>query len=105
MAVVKITVTDSDGKEHVLTMSEAKAINIIDLAEEAGIELPYSCCSGACYTCCAQINKGGQWLEQNKTWEQLIDTEKGEFLCCIWGIKDEAFDGDREKEIEIKMLN
>ena len=79
--------------------------SIIDIAEEQGVEFPYSCRSGACFSCCAGVNKGNDLLDREKVGEQLIDTEDKEVLCCICGIKPEAFEGEEDKEVEVVMLN
>ena len=57
MAVVTIKVKDSDGKVHSLVMEQDAQKSILDLAEEHGIELPYSCRSGACFQCCGEITQ------------------------------------------------
>ncbi|USN54561.1 MAG: 2Fe-2S iron-sulfur cluster binding domain-containing protein [Candidatus Peribacteria bacterium] len=105
MSKVTIKVQDVDGVWHEFQMDHDREISIVDLAEEHGVELPYSCRSGACFTCCAGVNKGKKYLEQNKTGEQLIDVEPEEFLCCIGGVKPEAFEGDQDVDIEMVMLN
>lgn len=105
MAKVQIKVKDVDGNIHLLVVDEEGNKSIIDLAEEQDIELPYSCRSGACFSCCAKVTKWANCLEKEKTGEQLIDTEDDEVLTCICGLKKECFEGDEDKEIEIEMLN
>lgn len=79
--------------------------SIVDLAEDKGIDLPYSCRSGACFSCCGEIKQGKEWIDNNKTGEQLIDVEEDETLCCISWVCSKAFDDSEDKTIEIEMLN
>jgi len=44
-------------------------------------------------------------MDNNKTGEQLIDVEENETLCCISGVCGKAFEDDKDKTIEIEMLN
>lgn len=105
MPTVTIKVKDIDGNIHDLILDRDANKSIIDLAEEDGIELPYSCRSGACFSCCGKVTKGQEYLNNNKTGEQLIDVEDDETLCCVSGVDSSAFDTDDDKTIEIEMLN
>ena len=100
-----IKVKDIKGKEHRFVVTVDTPESIVDIAEREWVELPYSCRSGACFSCCAFIQKGGKRLDHQKTGEQLIDTEPGEFLCCIGGLRPEAFAAREEVEIELEMMN
>ena len=104
MAVV-ITIKDINGNVHTLTPEGDVEKSIVDMAEEQGIELPYSCRSGACFSCCAGVNKGMEYLDKEKTGEALIDVEPGEVLTCICGIKSSVFEKWDEVEIEMEMFN
>lgn len=103
--MVKVRVKDIEGTEHLFDLQQDEQKSILDIAEEQGIELPYSCRSGACFSCCAEIKKGKQRLDRQKTGEQLIDVEEEEFLCCIGGVSSEAFQSGEEVEIELEMMN
>ncbi|MDP4011505.1 MAG: 2Fe-2S iron-sulfur cluster-binding protein [Candidatus Roizmanbacteria bacterium] len=103
--MVKIRVKDIEGVEHLFDLQKDEQKSIVDIAEEQGIELPYSCRSGACFSCCAEIKKGKQRLDREKTGEQLIDVEEEEFLCCIGGVDSSAFTAEEEAEITLEMQN
>lgn len=55
-----------DGVETVFTMPRTdialvgpkRAVTLLDAAEQAGLDLPYSCCGGVCATCCARLHRG-----------------------------------------------
>ena len=68
-----------DGKTHSLTMGPQD--RVLNVALDAGLDLPYSCKGGVCCTCRARVQEGRVEMEKNYTLEQW-EIDKGFVLTC-----------------------
>ena len=69
-----------DGKTHQLAMA-ADVTRVLDVALQAGLDLPDSCRGGVCCTCRAKVLEGTVKMEKSFTLEPW-EIEKGFVLTC-----------------------
>jgi ring-1,2-phenylacetyl-CoA epoxidase subunit PaaE len=69
-----------DGRRRSFTMARG-AGSVLDAADGAGLDLPYSCRAGVCSTCRARVVRGEVTMDQNHALEDW-EVAAGFVLCC-----------------------
>ncbi len=75
------------------------------MAMDHDIELPVSCCSGACFVCACKVIKWLELVDVGKISVPLVDVEQDQLLSCVGGVISSALqDGGYHKIVLQKLL-
>ena len=78
-AQTQVTVV-MDGRRRTFEMA-SDGTTVLEAAEQAGLELPYSCRAGVCSTCRTRVVRGAVTMMTNYALEPW-EVEAGYVLCC-----------------------
>lgn len=86
-----------NGNTYTIDVPEDR--KILEVAQEAGIELPSSCTAGVCTTCAAKLSEGEVEQDDAMGVSPELQAEGYALLCVAYPRSDIKLESDKEEEI------
>ena len=79
---VQIEVLNARGEsEGLFFIKEGQSF--AEAGQDAGLQMPTSCCSGACFTCCCRVKEGLENVDIGLVSVPLVDIDADQVLTCV----------------------
>lgn len=85
------------GNTHTLTVAENQTI--LTAAQDAGLDLPYSCSAGVCTTCAAQILEGSVDQTDGMGVSPELQSQGYALLCVAYPRSDLKIETEKEDTV------
>lgn len=100
---IDIEIHDVHG-QTVATFPAKQGQSFVDMGEAAGLDMPTSCCSGACFVCACRVKEWAEHVDIGLLSVPLVDIDADQVLTCVWGVRDSLFLDSAYHKIVLQKL-